>query len=301
MPSSFACRPRIPTAFARLTAVAALTLALGGCAQLGGFDLADSGIGTSIAKDEAEGSGTSLEKAVQYWGKEHAANPRSAKAALSYARNLKAMDRKREALSVLQASYVYNATDREYLSEYGRLALEQGQLAAAVQLLERADDPAKPDWRTLSARGAALAKLGNYKDAIPHLERARMLAPDQPSVLNNLALAYTLDGHADKAETLLRQAARSDKADARVHQNLAMVVGLQAKEGAAGPVPATPALAAAPGSTTATPRHLAKAPAGTGRQMDPEQIMRAALKAESAKSARTAPRSTPISTATVSH
>ena len=101
--------------------------------------------------------------------------PRNGKAALNYARSLKALDRKAEAFAVLQSSYLYNAQDREYLSEFGRLALDQGHAPMAQQLLERADDPAKPDWRVLSARGVALAQQGHYKAALPFLERARAL------------------------------------------------------------------------------------------------------------------------------
>ena len=65
-------------------------------------------------------------------------------------------------------------------------------------MLEIAEDPMKPDWRIISARGTVLAKQGQYKDAIPFFERAQSLAPDQQSVLNNLALAYTMNGDAAK-------------------------------------------------------------------------------------------------------
>ena len=77
----------------------------------------------------------------------------------------------------------------------------------AQKLLEQADDPANPDWKVISARGTVLAKQGLYRDAIPFYERALALAPDQPSVLNNLALAHAMEGNADKAEPLLKQAA----------------------------------------------------------------------------------------------
>ena len=49
------------------------------------------------------------------------------------------------------------------------------------------------------------------------------------SVTNNLALAYALDGKADKAEELLRKAVASGHEDKRVRQNLALVLGLQGK------------------------------------------------------------------------
>ncbi|MGE0700320.1 MAG: tetratricopeptide repeat protein, partial [Hyphomicrobiaceae bacterium] len=197
---------------ARLPAVAAslaVAMMLGACAGGGEIDLglADKPQTTDIATASAEPrSESELEKATAYWAEQHTKNPRDAKAAVSYAQNLKALGRKSQALAALQAGYVHSPTDRPLLSEYGRLALELGQVSTAAQLLERADDAAKPDWRVVSARGTVLAKQGQYKDAITLYERALALSPSQASVMNNLAMAYTMDGQAARGEELLRQA-----------------------------------------------------------------------------------------------
>jgi Flp pilus assembly protein TadD len=171
-----------------------------------------------------------LQKATEYWGNEFSKSPRDAKAGLSYARNLKALGEKRQALAVLQQVSVFHPGDREVNSEYGRLALEFDQVNLAQKLLQAADDPANPDWKVISARGTALAKQGRYRDAVAFYERARALAPNQPSVLNNLALAYAMEGNPEKAEPLLRQAAAAAGShQGRVDQNLALVLGLQGK------------------------------------------------------------------------
>ena len=81
----------------------------------------------------------------------------------------------------------------------------------------------------ISARGTVLAKQGQYREAIPLYERALALAPEQPSVLSNLALAHAMEGNAEKAEPLLKRAAAAGGDDARVNQNLALVLGLQGK------------------------------------------------------------------------
>lgn len=216
----------------RVLAVAVLCAGLGACAQSGSspLDLAQSAppknettVGT-IPGDPK----TDLAKATEYWGKEFSKNPRDAKNALSYARNLKAMGEKRQAMMVLQQASIFHASNREINGEYGRLALEFDQLSVAQKLLEHADDPAKPDWRVISARGTVLAKQGSYAAAIPFYERAMTLAPDQPSIQSNLALAHAMSGDAQRAETLLKRAAASGT-DARVNQNLALVQSLQGK------------------------------------------------------------------------
>lgn len=167
-----------------------LALLLGGCAQLGsiGLDNEPPKVANIATSSAGPSSKAELEKATAYWGEQHTKNPRDPKAALSYAKNLKALGRKPQALGVMQATYMFATDDREFLSEYGRLALDMGQVSTAGELLARADDPAKPDWRIISAKGTVQAKQGNYKDAIVLYEQARELAPEQASVLNNLAL-----------------------------------------------------------------------------------------------------------------
>jgi Flp pilus assembly protein TadD len=172
---------------------------------------------------------TDLQKATEYWGKEFAKNPRDAQIALNYARNLKALGEKRQALAVLQQASVFHGAHRGLNAEYGRLALEFDQVSLAGKLLEQADDPTNPDWKLISARGTVLAKQGRYREAIAFYERALVLAPEQASILNNLALAHAMEGHPDKAEPLLKRAAAAGGNEPRVGQNLALVLGLQGK------------------------------------------------------------------------
>ena len=139
------------------------------------------------------------------------------------------MGRKQQALAVLQQSGMFHADSRELAGEYGRLALDLGQMNVAEKLLAFADDPAKPDWRVISARGMVLAKQGKYAESIPYFDRALTLKQNHPSLLNNLALAHAMTGDANKAEGLLRQAADAGASEAKIRQNLALVLGLQGK------------------------------------------------------------------------
>lgn len=170
-----------------------------------------------------------LQKATLYWGQEYAKRPSDLKTALSYARNLKAMGEKQKALSVLQQVSVLHDGDPELAGEYGRLALELDQIGAASRLLAVADNPGRPDWKVISARGTIAAKQGDYKQAIAAYERALALSNNQPSVLNNLAMAHAMSGNPVKAEELLRRASAQDGATPKVQQNLALVLGLQGR------------------------------------------------------------------------
>jgi Flp pilus assembly protein TadD len=214
-----------------VTAVSA-SLLLAACASVGDQSpllTSQANQSQPVKSETAAPAQTELQKATAYWGKQAAENPSDPRAAVNYAKNLKAMGAKREALQALQQAHAANQNDREIASEYGRLALEHDQVTLAQKLLEQADDQANPDWRVLSARGTVLAKQGKHSEAISFYERAKELAPDQPSVLNNLAMAHAMAGQAGKAEGLLRQAAASPDADKRVQQNLALVLGLNGK------------------------------------------------------------------------
>jgi Flp pilus assembly protein TadD len=253
-PSAKACRP--------LGLLAALTasLMLGACAQMGGEE---GGLFAALTPESAEQEAKNAapsdpQAATDYWGKLYSKNPRDLEAALAYAQNLKVIGKKREALAVLQQASLIHGTNRKLAADYGRLALELDQISVAKKLLEVADDPGNPDWRIVLARGTALAKEGSYREAIEFYERAQALNPGHPSVLNNLALAYTMSGEPERGEQLLRQASVTGTENAKVRQNLALVLGLQGKYDEATQVASTDLAPADAQANTAMLRKMVK-------------------------------------------
>ena len=220
-------RLRDPRGLAALAAC----LMLSACGQLPDLGSPENLAISQTAPQAAEpyAPASELEKATDYWGKQYAKNPRDLKNALSYARNLKAMGQKRRAMSVLQQAAVFHGHDKELAGEYGRLALEFDQITVAKRLLAVADNPARPDWKVVSARGTVLAKEGKYRDAIPFFERALSLAHNHPSLVNNLALAYAMSGEPVRAEKMLQQASITNPGSPKIRQNLALVLNLQGR------------------------------------------------------------------------
>ena len=62
-----------------------------------------------------------------------------------------------------------------------------------------------------------------------YYETALRLAPGEPTILSNMGLSYALSKRLPEAEQMLRQASTHARADRRVRQNLALVLGLQGK------------------------------------------------------------------------
>ncbi len=120
-------------------------------------------------------------------------------------------------------------SDKALLAGYGRALADNGNFQQAFDVLSRAHSPDNPDWRILSVQGTVLDQLGRHDEARQYYASALKIVPDEPSVLSNLGLSYVLSKDLPKAEEVLRQAYASGKADARVRQNLGLVVGLQGR------------------------------------------------------------------------
>jgi len=216
--------PRRKLALILLATTAAAAL-LGGCSST---DRLFSKLGAS-SSDEVQLSAEDAAGAVSQWGSAYLKNPQDPRMALGYAKSLKAIGSRDRALEVLKTAYQANTSNGEIAAELGRLALEMGQIDIATVALKSAEAQGIRDWKTLSAEGTLHAKKGEYAEAQQYFLAALQIEPDAVSVTNNLALAYALDGKADKSEELLRKAVASGHEDKRVRQNLALVLGLQGK------------------------------------------------------------------------
>lgn len=148
-------------------------------------------------------------------------------AAIREARALRQSGKKAAALELLDKTAGADK-DPVLVAERGLLALELGKLDKAEKLLARAQNASRPDWRLQSAYGAALSANGKQLDAQTQFAKALANAPDQPAILNNLALSYALDGKHDEAERVLRQASQVSNSP-QAKQNLALILGLRGK------------------------------------------------------------------------
>jgi Flp pilus assembly protein TadD len=163
----------------------------------------------------------------------HEANPADPKVALAYARALRGSDQRAQAVAVLQQAAIRSPSNLEILAAYGKALADVGRYKEAAEVLGRAHLPERPDWRILSAQGAVADQTGDHVQAQSYYEAALRIVPGEPGVLSNFGLSYALSKRLPDAERVLRQAAAHGSADARVRQNLALVLGLQGKFGEA--------------------------------------------------------------------
>jgi Flp pilus assembly protein TadD len=166
---------------------------------------------------------------VEVTGERYRADPKNPEAALAYGQALRASGQRSQAAAVLEQATIAHPGDKALLAGYGRALVDNGNFQQAFDVLSRAHSPDNPDWRILSVQGTALDQLGRHDEARRYYESALKIVPDEPTVLSNLGLSYVLSKDLPKAEEALRQAYASARADARVRQNLALVIGLQGR------------------------------------------------------------------------
>lgn len=209
--------------FATAAVAVALALSAAGCKTLGDDTTGSIGA-TSPPSTDAE-----WRESLETWGARYRANPSDPDAAIAYAKALRATDQRAQAVAVLEQAAMRNPRSMPLLGAYGRALAEAGQYAQALDALGRAHTPDNPDWRILNAQGAVLDQMGRHAEAQRHYSAALKIVPNDPSVLSNLGLSYVLMKDLKDAESTLRLAVAQPKAEPKVRQNLALVVGLEGR------------------------------------------------------------------------
>lgn len=212
---------------ASVALVAALAAGLGGCQTMSDVTGALTSPGSLASRnDPAPGD---PRRTVELYGERYRKNPKDADTAIAYGQALRATGQRSQACAVLEQATIANPGNKPLLAAYGRALADNGNSQAAFDVLSRAHSPDNPDWRILSVQGTTLDRLGRHAEARSYYATALRIVPDEPSVLSNLGLSYMLTKELPKAEETLRRAYASARADTRIRQNLALVVGLQGR------------------------------------------------------------------------
>jgi Flp pilus assembly protein TadD len=207
----------------RCGAVTLLALSVAGCLARGGSET------TGSLKPAAPVSEASLRQSSEALGQKFEANPADSETAVAYAATLRSLGQHAQAVAVLQQAAIRNPRALPVLAAYGKALAEAGRFKEASEVLSRAHLPERPDWRILSVQGTVADQLGDFAGAQRYYETALRIVPGEPSVLSNQGLSYALAKRLPEGEAILRQAALHPRADGRVRQNLALVLGLQGK------------------------------------------------------------------------
>jgi Flp pilus assembly protein TadD len=205
---------------------------LGACAGTTG----SGGTGSSLDKPEisrslldaaamaaAQGD---LATASGYYRNVYLREPGNARAAVGLMQTLREQGDLEQARQIADAALLAKPNDATVVAEVGKVRLASGQLPNAVALLQRAVELDAADWKSRSALGVAYDRLGESAKAEETYRAALEISPNNPVVLNNLALSRVLANDLPGARDLLQRAVATSRSDVRVRQNLALLYAL---------------------------------------------------------------------------
>jgi Flp pilus assembly protein TadD len=205
------------------------SVALGGCYDMDDADNVTGAVNHAQQSSLPAASDSELRAYAEEWGKRYEANPGEKVASINYGRALRALTRYGQAVAVIQSAAVKAPKDYEILGAYGKALADAGQLQQAADVLSRSYAPEDPNWSNMSAQGVVADRLGDHDAAQEYYRNALKIAPNEPTVLNNLGLSYMLAKKMPQAEETLRRAVAQPGADYRERDNLALVLSLEGK------------------------------------------------------------------------
>lgn len=146
--------------------------------------------------------------------------PDELEAHLGLSRNLRWAGQPGDAAKVLRLIKNEFGNVGEYLAEFGKVRINQGMTSEGVTMLGMASEKNPNDWRLHSALGIGNDYLSFYGDAQKSYKRALELCPDDPAVMNNMAISQGLSGNIDRAIITLEMALAFERHTEKISKNL---------------------------------------------------------------------------------
>ncbi|WP_309643385.1 tetratricopeptide repeat protein [Phenylobacterium sp.] len=164
-----------------------------------------------------------------FWGRELEIDAADAEAGVQLSQALRGMGSYDDAVAAVQRTLAVAPDNTEALLELAKAHVARGQGFYAIDPARRVAQLNPRDWRAPSLLGVAYEQAKRDDEALAAHRLALSLAPDNPSVISNLALFQATHGQSAEAEALLRRAIARPGAPMAVRQNLALVLGLQGR------------------------------------------------------------------------
>ncbi len=207
-----------------------LVLAITAAAALGGCQQTKAGLDGSAALTTSSAAPVSFGATAEL-GKKWQADPSNVNTGLAYANALESTGQTDKQLAVYASLHEANPANGKLAAIYGKKLVSNGRSNAAIPVLETAANAPDADWRVHSALGSAYDQQGLYDKARRNYQLALAADKDNLTVLNNMGMSFALEGNLKQAEATFRQADGLPRARAepRIRQNLALVVGLQGR------------------------------------------------------------------------
>lgn len=166
---------------------------------------------------------------ANFWAAEFRKDPTKLDVTIKFTEALRAIGSHERAIEVLSKAIPVHPASAQLHMVMGRALMSEGRPSEAAEVFYRAATLAPETAAPHAALGLSLDQLERHHDAQTAYATALEIEPDRISTLTNSGLSLALSGELDAAEERLRYAASLPAADARVRQNLALILGLQGR------------------------------------------------------------------------
>jgi len=164
------------------------------------------------------------EAAAEYYRALFERSPEDEKLALRYARTLRYAGYGPEATVLLMPFADKHPRNASLQLELGKCMIAASQPAKAIEVLKKALVLEGKNWEILSALGIAYDYQDMQAEAQESYLKALDLSPENPVVLNNLALSQAKSGALPIAIATLERASSQPRARMQIRQNLAVLL-----------------------------------------------------------------------------
>lgn len=164
--------------------------------------------------------------AAKYYQNLYNRDPDDMRALLGLVRNLRYVGSARQAVGLLEDALQDHSGILSLQVEYGKSLVATGQGQRAIDLLSELLEEIPGDWEVLSALGIAYDLIKQPQDAERSYRAALVVAPQNNSVINNLALSLALSGKIDEGIALLEDTVNNLAATPHMRQNLALMYAM---------------------------------------------------------------------------
>jgi Flp pilus assembly protein TadD len=176
----------------------------------------------AVMAADAEGRGD-WAGAARHWERAAAAAPEDRSVLLHAVHALRRSNACGHAQDYLQRLQSKGAESVDVLLESAKCHLISGRYEAAETGLSTAISLAPKHWEAESMLGLTYDLMERPSSALPHHDRAALLAPANPMVLSNKAMSLALGGDIKAALGVMRRAAAEPRAGGRIRMNLAFL------------------------------------------------------------------------------
>lgn len=164
---------------------------------------------------------------ANFWAAEFRKDPSKLETTIRFTSALREIGSHERAIDVLTKTIPLHPRSDALQLIMGRALMSENRPGEAAEAFYQATVIAPGNATAHAALGVALDRLERHRDAQTAYVRALELEPERISTLTNYGLSLALSGDLDAAEREIRAAYALPGADARVRQNLALILGLQ--------------------------------------------------------------------------